>query len=119
MSKTDSPDTELPGRVMIGLQRDQDIQQWLDVKQHIAEKKDSDPESVGKVDVIRELMEYYQFHRLNQDQRIREARHAVAEDHDVTTDDVSLRSLLKVTSAAYLGYQQTSDWRPSENGDSP
>lgn len=52
--------------------------------------------------------------RLNGDMRIEEARQVVARDHNMNPENVSLENLLKITAGAYCGYQQTSDWRPTE-----
>jgi len=119
MSKSDSPaDTlDIPKQVTVSITGDKRKQQWFEVKQHLANRRDTTVGNVSHRDVARELLDTYQFHRLNQDQRIREATHAVADDHNVDTDDVSLRSLLKITAGAYCGYQQTSNWRPSKNGE--
>jgi len=112
MSKTDSPagDSDLPAQVTVGLKDVDDKRQWWGVKQHLAGRRGCDPDDVTHVDVARELLETYQFRRLQDDQRIKEARHAVASDHNVDTDDVTLRSLLKITAGAYTGYRSTRDW---------
>jgi len=118
MSKTGSPADaiDIPQQVTVSITGEERKEQWFQIKQHIADRRDTTVEKVSHRDVARELLDTYQFHRLNQDQRIREARHAVADDHGMSAEDVTLRSLLKTTAGAYCGYQQTSDWRPSENG---
>ena len=77
---------------------------------------DEPPETEQIAHVAEAFLEQSRFRRLADDMRIQEARQAVAKDHGMVPEDVSIEALLKVTCSAYLGYQQTSDWL--ENGDS-
>jgi predicted ArsR family transcriptional regulator len=61
------------------------------------------------------LKESARFPGVRRDQRIQEARRAVANDHNMEPEEVSLEALLKITCGAYCGYQQTSDWRPEND----
>ena len=63
-----------------------------------------------QTEALDRLIESYQFHRLKDDKRIKEARQVVAQDHDVDPADVSLACLLKVTCTAYNGFQMTDGW---------
>jgi predicted ArsR family transcriptional regulator len=80
-----------------------------------AEDLESDPrierDKAGRAEIWY-LRESARFPGVRRDQRIQEARRAVAQDHNMEPEEVSLEALLKVTCGAYCGYQQTSDWRP-------
>ncbi|MCU4718382.1 hypothetical protein [Halapricum hydrolyticum] len=65
---------------------------------------------LSQSDLLDRLIESYQLRRLREDKRIQEAREAVAKDHGVDPEEVSLRGLLKTTAGAYVGYQTTDDW---------
>jgi hypothetical protein len=110
MATAEESESELPGSIGVNVTRTEDIEQFREIQRHIAEKRDCSTDDVPRTDVLRALMRQYQFHRLEEDQRIKEARHAVASDHNLNMDDVTLRSLLKITAGAYCGYRQTDDW---------
>lgn len=97
-------------QLMIGVRRSEQIQQWREAKEQIAESRGVDPDDLSRPDVLGELLEAYQFHRLEDDKRIQEARQVVAQDHSADPEDVSLACLLKVTAGAYTGFAQTDDW---------
>jgi hypothetical protein len=88
------------------------VQEALDAAE--AEMDEDDPPETERIaHIARTYRQCRQFRRLETDQRVREAMAVVAKDHGLTKDEISLVELLKITSGAYLGYQQTSDWRPS------
>jgi|GEM_PF-2647092 len=109
------PKTQSNRTLSISVCKDQQIDRFHRIKRQVADDRGVSPDDLTHTDILDELIEKYGFRRLEEDQRIREARHAVADDHNMSADDVSLRSLLKVTSGAYLGYQQTSDWEQTDD----
>jgi hypothetical protein len=121
MSKTDSTDTELPEQITAGIRSKEHKRQWLEVKQELARRWGMDIADITHADVARELLDHYnprnRLHHLRDDQRVQQTVEAIADDHDVDPSDVSLECALKVTCAAYCGYQQTSDW--DLNGEEP
>lgn len=80
-------------------------------------EKDNPTDTEKVAHIARTYAESRQFRRLEEDKRIQEAIEVVAKDHSVSKDDVSLAELLKITTGAYCGYQQTSDWDLQKNGD--
>lgn len=70
---------------------------------------------LSQSDLLDRLVEERRFARLRDDQRIQQAREAVASDHSVDPEEVSLRCLLKTTAGAYCGYQTTNDWELETN----
>jgi hypothetical protein len=73
----------------------------------LLEEMNADTQSEG----LEKLIESYEFQRLRQDMRIREARQVVANDHDMAPENLSLQALLKVTCGAYCGYNVATDWK--------
>jgi len=118
MAQAEQSESELPEQVMIGARRNEDIEQFREIRRHIAEKRDTPTDDVARTDVLRVLMRQYEFSRLNNDKRIKDAKKHVAEDHNVDPEDVSLACLLKIACSAYNGWQMTDDWDLPENGDS-
>jgi len=118
MSKAKQSD-ELPEQMSVNLTRDQDIEQFREIRGVIAEKRDCPVDDVPRTDVQRALMRQFEFSRLNNDKRIKDAKEHVAEDHDVAPEDISLVDMLKITCSAYNGWQMTDDWELFENGETP
>jgi hypothetical protein len=102
-------------QIMIGVRRSEQIERWEEARQAIADARGVDPDELSRPDVLSELLETYELHRLKRDKRIQDAREHVADDHGVDPSDVSLSCLLKITAGAYNGFQQTSDWEIEEN----
>lgn len=69
---------------------------------------------LSQSDLLERLVEERELSRLRDDQRIRETIEAIANDHDVPPEEVSLKCAFKVAAGAYNGYQQTSDWLEGE-----
>jgi len=129
MSKTDTPADgfDVPQQVTCGITDEKRKQQWYEIKEMLAERREVDIDDVSHADVARELLTVYdpnaehqrrQFQRLKEDKRVKETRGHIADDHDVAPEDISLVDVLKITCSAYNGWRMTDDWDLSENGDS-
>jgi hypothetical protein len=106
----------------IYLRREEHLREWDRLERAVADSKGVETEDLAKTETLMAAAEAFlqreqfrQARRLLKDQRIREARQAVARDHNMEPEEVSLEALLKITSGAYCGYQQTSDWRPESD----
>jgi hypothetical protein len=110
MATAEESESKLPEKIGVNVTRAEDIEQFREIRQHIADKRDCSVDDVARTDVLRALMQQYQFQRLEQDARVQEAKEHVAQDHNVDPEDISLACLLKHACAAYNGWQQTNDW---------
>lgn len=118
MSQSESK--EYPDKKAISLYRSEHVETFQKALDKATEDMETDnpPETERIAHIARSYSENRQFRRLEDDQRIQEARAVVAKDHGMSKEDVSLVALLKVTCSAYTGYKVASDWRPEnpENG---